>query len=100
MNHPSEVAQEEDALATIGDVARLAGVSRSTVSYALSGKRPISARVRHKLGHRELILASQPEHVVSRIGVAGSDEPHVVRLISPELVERGSTGAPGRRVST
>jgi DNA-binding LacI/PurR family transcriptional regulator len=29
-------------MATIADVARVAGVSRSTVSYALSGKRPIT----------------------------------------------------------
>jgi DNA-binding LacI/PurR family transcriptional regulator len=27
----------------IGEIARRAGVSRSTVSYALSGKRPVSA---------------------------------------------------------
>lgn len=36
-------------MATIGDVARVAGVSRSTASYALSGKRSISAQVRTKV---------------------------------------------------
>jgi DNA-binding LacI/PurR family transcriptional regulator len=36
-------------MATIGDVARVAGVSRSTASYALSGKRSISAEVREKV---------------------------------------------------
>ncbi len=36
-------------MATIGDVARVAGVSRSTASYALSGKRSISAAVRQKV---------------------------------------------------
>ncbi|TYL52846.1 LacI family DNA-binding transcriptional regulator [Agromyces mariniharenae] len=36
-------------MVTIGDVARVAGVSRSTASYALSGKRAISPEVRHRV---------------------------------------------------
>lgn len=36
-------------MVTIGDVARIAGVSRSTASYALSGKRAISHEVRKKV---------------------------------------------------
>src|SRR5690606_41713621 len=33
--------------------------------------------------------------LVRRIeGQAGADEPHVVRLVSPELVDRGSTATP------
>lgn len=36
-------------MATIGDVARVAGVSRSTASYALSGKRSISDEVRQRV---------------------------------------------------
>ena len=36
-------------MATIGDVARRAGVSRSTVSYALSGNRPISTQPRDRI---------------------------------------------------
>lgn len=36
-------------MATIGDVARVAGVSRSTASYALSGKRSLSDEVRRRV---------------------------------------------------
>src|SRR5690606_17537943 len=36
-------------MATIGDVARAAGVARSTASYALSGKRAISDEVRARV---------------------------------------------------
>ena len=36
-------------MATIEDVAKAAGVSRSTVSYALSGKRTISLETRRRI---------------------------------------------------
>ncbi len=40
---------KEGSVATIGDVARVAGVARSTASYALSGKRAISPEVRRRV---------------------------------------------------
>jgi len=47
-------------MATIGDVARRAGVSRSTVSYALSGKRSISAETRERIHEAIVELGFTP----------------------------------------
>lgn len=44
----------------IGEIARRAGVSRSTVSYALSGKRPVSDDTRHKIQRVVDELGYQP----------------------------------------
>jgi DNA-binding LacI/PurR family transcriptional regulator len=45
---------------TIGDIARAAGVSRSTASYALSGKRSISAEVRQRVAEAARELGYTP----------------------------------------
>ena len=47
-------------MVTIGDVAREAGVSRSTASYALSGKRSISEEVRHRVEEAVRTLGYSP----------------------------------------
>lgn len=46
--------------ATIGDIARVAGVSRSTASYALSGKRSISPGVRQRVAEAARELGYTP----------------------------------------
>ncbi|MEU2288495.1 LacI family DNA-binding transcriptional regulator, partial [Streptomyces sp. NPDC013178] len=40
---------EQGVPVNIGEIAQRAGVSRSTVSYALSGKRPVSEDTRQKI---------------------------------------------------
>ncbi|MFK0117132.1 LacI family DNA-binding transcriptional regulator [Streptomyces sp. NPDC090994] len=57
-------------MARITDVARRAGVSPSTVSYALSGKRPISAETRRRVEAAVRELGYRP-HAGSPTGVLG-----------------------------
>lgn len=52
--------EEVPGMATIGDVAKYAGVSRSTVSYALSGKRTISLATRRRIEQAILDLGFTP----------------------------------------
>jgi DNA-binding LacI/PurR family transcriptional regulator len=47
-------------MVTSRDVARLAGVSQSTVSYVMSGRRPISAETRRRVESAIAELAFQP----------------------------------------
>jgi DNA-binding LacI/PurR family transcriptional regulator len=47
-------------MATIGDVARAAGVARSTASYALTGKRAVSDEVRARVRQAALELGYTP----------------------------------------
>ncbi len=70
--------------ATIGDVAREAGVSVSTVSYALSGKRPISAATRARIQDAIERLGYRP-HAGAR--ALASRRTDVLALVAPLRVD-------------
>lgn len=67
-------------MATIDDVARAAGVSTSTVSYVLSGKRPISAPTRHRVERSIRELGFRP-HAGAR--ALASSRTNVLALVAP-----------------
>lgn len=65
---------------TIEDVARLAKVSTSTVSYALSGKRPISAATRRRVEQAVAELGYRPHAGARALASARSE---VIGLMVP-----------------
>lgn len=67
-------------MASIGDVAQLAGVSASTVSYVLSGKRPISAETRRRVLEAIESLDYHP-HAGAR--ALASSQTSVIALVMP-----------------
>ena len=67
-------------MATIGDVARQAGVSPSTVSYVLSGKRTISEETRTRVLAAIEVLGYHP-HAGAR--ALASNRSNVIALIMP-----------------
>ena len=71
-------------MATINDVARAAGVSTSTVSYVLSGKRPISAPTRQRVERSIRKLGYRP-HAVAR--ALASSRTNVLALMAPLRVD-------------
>lgn len=67
-------------MATIDDVAKAAGVSASTVSYVLSGKRPISPRTRERVERTIRDLGYRP-HAGAR--ALASSRSNVIALMVP-----------------
>lgn len=69
-------------MATIGDVARVAGVSRSTASYALSGKRAISPDVRRRVEEAVSQLGYTPNAGARALATS---QTHVIGLLAQFL---------------
>ncbi len=67
-------------MVTIADVARAAGVSTSTVSYALSGKRPISTVTRERIENAISTLGYRPNAGARALA---SSRTNVLALIAP-----------------
>lgn len=66
-------------MVTIGDVARTAGVSRSTASYALSGKRTISPAVRERVAQTARDLGFTPNAGARALATS---QTHVLGLLA------------------
>ena len=73
-------------MSTIADVARVAGVSISTVSYALSGKRPVAADTARRVQEAIDQLGYRP-HAGAR--ALASNRTHVLGLVAPLRPEVG-----------
>ncbi|WP_127505743.1 LacI family DNA-binding transcriptional regulator [Actinoplanes solisilvae] len=67
-------------MATINDVARAAGVSPSTVSYVLSGRRPISAQTRERV---QAAIAELGFHPHAGARALASSRTNVLALVIP-----------------
>lgn len=81
-------------LPTIADVARHAGVSVSTVSYALSGTRPIKPETKERVQASMKALGYQPNAMARSLAARRSN---VIAMIYPE-VDRGLGGTGGEFV--
>ena len=67
-------------MATLADVARHAGVAASTVSYVLSGKRPVSEETKERVAQSIALLGYQP-HAGAR--ALASAKSNVLALVMP-----------------
>jgi DNA-binding LacI/PurR family transcriptional regulator len=67
-------------MATLADVARHAGVAASTVSYVLSGKRPVSQETRRRV-HQSIELLGYHPHAGAR--ALASSRSNIIALIVP-----------------
>jgi DNA-binding LacI/PurR family transcriptional regulator len=70
------------SMATISDVARAAGVSVSTVSYAISGARPIRPETRERIQSAMRSLGFQPNAMARSLA---SRRSRVIALIYPQI---------------
>ncbi|NEE01423.1 LacI family DNA-binding transcriptional regulator [Phytoactinopolyspora halotolerans] len=75
-------------MATMNDVAKLAGVSVSTVSYALTGVRPVGEKTRARIQAAMDQLGYQPNAIARSLA---SRRTRIIALLFP-AIERGLSG--------
>src|SRR4051812_16785391 len=78
-------------MATIKDVAQRAGVAVSTISHALTGKRPVSAQTRQRIFEAIEELGYRPNHQAQAL-VSGYTQN--VALLFPFEYEAENTQSP------
>jgi LacI family transcriptional regulator len=70
------------ARATIADVARVSGVSTTTVSHVLTGKRPVAPATRERVQKAVRKLKYRPNHVARNLRVGSSQ---MVAVVLPDI---------------
>ena len=68
--------------ATIADVARLCGVSTTTVSHVLTGKRPVAEATRERVQAAVRELGYRPNHVARNLRVGSSQ---MIAVVVPDI---------------
>ncbi|WP_375425666.1 LacI family DNA-binding transcriptional regulator [uncultured Friedmanniella sp.] len=68
--------------ATIADVARVSGVSTTTVSHVLTGKRPVAAATRDRVQAAVSQLHYRPNHVARNLRVGSSQ---MIAVVVPDI---------------
>jgi LacI family transcriptional regulator len=99
LDSSSEASGGSHGRATIADVAQLSGVSTTTVSHVLTGKRPVSAATQDRVRAAVHELGYQPNHVARNLRIGSSQ---MVAVVVPDITNpfysqlvRGVTDALG-----
>lgn len=83
----SVVGKVCSVMATISDVARMAGVTRTTVSHALSGNRPVAAATRERILEAARMLNYHPNAAAQSLGARRT---HTIGLSLPVMSRQRS----------
>jgi LacI family transcriptional regulator len=81
MEWSTDSAQEKN-VATIGDVAEKAGVSKTTVSHVLSGKRPVAPETKERVMLVIREMGFQPSTLARSLRIQRT---HMIALIIPDI---------------